>query len=78
MKPNAYLQKQQAICQEFLDMSQCISSDYCKGWNDAVDSVVRCKDCKYWHHSGWCKKIGMAFNRLGSDFCSYGKRREGE
>ena len=28
-------------------VSQCVSSDYCKGWNDAVDSVVRCKDCKH-------------------------------
>ena len=26
-------------------MSQCISFDYCKGWNDAVDAIGRCKDC---------------------------------
>lgn len=28
-------------------VSQCITSDYCNGWNDAVDSIVRCKDCIY-------------------------------
>ena len=28
-------------------MSQCIESDYCKGWNDAVDAIGRCKDCMW-------------------------------
>lgn len=29
-------------------MSQCISSDYCKGWNDAVDEInCGCVGCKY-------------------------------
>lgn len=31
-------------------VSQCISSDYCRGWNDCVCaiSVVCCKDCKHY------------------------------
>ena len=40
--------------------------------------IVMCKDCKYWHHSGYCKKIMMVADRFGNDFCSYGERREGE
>lgn len=28
-------------------VSQCVSSDYCCGWNDAVDALVRCKDCAH-------------------------------
>lgn len=69
-------------------MSQCITSDYCQGWNDAVDSIVRCKDCK---HSKYKRIIGKAeegeqtsllhctmFIReqhvYEDDFCSYGER----
>ena len=32
------------------DITQCISLedyDYCKGWNDAVDAIGRCKDCMW-------------------------------
>ena len=55
---------------------------------DAVP-VVRCRECKYWKHSG--SKAGNSFSdmeyiggceftkyyRRESDFCSYGERKEG-
>lgn len=41
-----------------------------------VVKVVRCKDCKHFDHSGFCKKIGMNFVKFGSDFCSYGERKD--
>ena len=55
---------------------------------DAVE-VVRCRECKYWKHSG--SKAGNSFSdmeyiggceftkyyRRESDFCSYGERKEG-
>lgn len=34
-------------------VSQCSSSDYCRGWNDAVDKInqqrdsMRCENCKH-------------------------------
>lgn len=43
-----------------------------------VVPVVRCKDCKHFHHSGYCKLIGMEADRFSSDFCSYGERRSNE
>ena len=56
---------------------------------DAVP-VVRCRECKYWKHSG--SKAGNSFSdmeyiggceftkyyRRESDFCSYGERKDGE
>ena len=56
---------------------------------DAVP-VVRCRDCKHWKPSG--SKAGNSFSdmeyiggckftnycRSESDFCSYGKRKEGD
>ena len=41
---------------------------------DAV-GVVRCKNCKHWHHSGYCKLIGMKFDWGGNDYCSFGERK---
>lgn len=40
--------------------------------------VVRCEDCKHWHHSGYCKLIGMDHYRSSYDFCSKGERRSNE
>ena len=69
-------------------VSECVSSDYCKGWNDAVDSIVRCKDCKHLKYGYQCYyPLGMMLNNDGDayvlvdpddDFCSCGERREGE
>lgn len=44
---------------------------------DAVE-VVRCKNCKHWHHSGYCKLIGMAVDRGHNDYCSYGERKDND
>jgi hypothetical protein len=41
------------------------------GWT----KPVRCKDCKHFHHSGYCKRLGIEHDRFGSDFCSHGERR---
>ena len=41
---------------------------------DAVE-VVRCKDCEHWHHSGYCKKLGIQHDRFANDFCSYGVKK---
>lgn len=73
-------------------MSQCISSDYCKGWNDAVEEIGRCKDC-VWSREPTKEdyaEIGrdvLAYKdslvcdfcedaRWKDDFCSYFKKRE--
>jgi len=43
-------------------------------------SVVRCKDCKYYHRSekySYCNKINVKGRSPKQiDFCSYGERRE--
>lgn len=47
-------------------MSQCISSDYCKGWNDAVDAIGRCKDCM------WSREpTEQDYKELDRDLLSY-------
>lgn len=73
-------------------MSQCISSDYCKGWNAAVDAIGRCKDC-VWSREPTKEdytEIGrdvLAYKnslvcefcedaRWKDDFCNYFKKRE--
>ena len=37
-----------------------------------VVEVVRCGRCEYWHHSGYCKRLGQNHDRGKKDFCSYG------
>ena len=55
-------------------VSQCVSSDYCKGWNDAVDSIVFCKDCTaFMAESSICSDTGYEVS--DDDFCSFGERR---
>lgn len=73
-------------------MSQCISSDYCKGWNAAVDAIRRCKDC-VWSREPTKEDYAeidrdvLAYKdslvcdfcedaRWEDDFCSYFKKRE--
>lgn len=55
-------------------VSQCISSDYCKGWNDAVNSVVRCKDC-YKRNTVHCP-LGDWTLPHDDDFCNYGSDKD--
>ena len=60
-------------------MSQCISSDYCQGWNDAVDSIVRCKDCKQAviksnKEVSYCRYWGDLMEN--NEFCSKGERKD--
>ena len=65
-------------------VSQCISADYCRGYNDAVDEIVRCKDCLYARKSYNFKGIGVLLcrrdeqPRYSDDYCSFGVRKDEE
>lgn len=64
-------------------VSQCISSDYCKGWNDAVKSIGRCGECKhssYYEEYGnrWCNlNLGSRIVRE-NDYCNHFEPKERE
>lgn len=61
-------------------MSQCVSVDYCKGWNDAVDTIVRCKNCIFRDIAGvppfmyyYCRNVkGLSDVIKDDDYCSCG------
>ena len=44
-------------------------------WLLSSADVVQCKDCEHWHHSGYCKKLGIQHDRFANDFCSYGVKK---
>ena len=58
---------------------------YCEGARRAKNSIVRCKDCRWWngnpetmHNNHLCRnwsKFG-SIDTSADDFCSYGERRE--
>jgi hypothetical protein len=55
---------------------------YKHGYDDAMASIVRCKDCK-WVEKGkdyeaYCNhwKSGLYANVKDDDFCSYGERKD--
>lgn len=62
-------------------VSMCITSDYCKGWNDAVDSIVHCKDCIHYkpllvtYHNAIYECMYSGIFTDHTDYCSMGKRR---
>ena len=60
---------------------------YKKGHADAMDSIVRCKDCKHLQYGYQCyNPLGMNLSNNEDayvlvnpdDFCSYGERRSNE
>ena len=52
---------------------------YLDGKADAMESIVRCKDCKRYSQSGMCNLyLNVSHEMKPDDFCSYGERREGE
>lgn len=68
-------------------VGQCINSDYCNGWNDAIAEMstvkfVTCKDCKFYSgnindddlRDGFCclKDVGYFCKRKFDDYCSRG------
>ena len=63
-------------------VSQCISADYCRGYNDAVDEIVRCKDCQEAYTNSYMKSDGIVlcklhgYPRQHDDYCSYGERKD--
>lgn len=41
-----------------------------------TEGVIRCRDCKYYHHV-FCTYIYQIFNKVPSDFyCGYAERKE--
>ena len=45
--------------------------------DEDVIKPMRCKECKYYDHSEFCKnRMGLASMVKPDDFCSYGKRKE--
>ena len=51
----------------------------------AVNTLVRCEDCKYWieleHGTGTCKRLDNVLFWLGTDatdFCSFAERKDDE
>lgn len=56
---------------------------YADGKRDAMDELVRCKDCKYWEqgkdYEPYCNHWGnMMTDTKGDYFCSYGERKDNE
>ena len=54
---------------------------YCEGEIRAKNSIVRCKDCKWWNYGEDCVRhtedtLGYTISTTAYDFCSYGERRE--
>ena len=60
---------------------QAYKNGYDKGYADAKEELVRCKDCKYWDTGyRFCKFHGLdcfGSSRFGENgFCSYGERKD--
>lgn len=61
---------------------------YCEGARKAKNSIVRCKDCKWWsgsvntsHNNHLCKRAldqNVEYWTRYDDYCSYGERKGGE
>ena len=65
----------------YIDKNECARRIEAIPPADAVE-VIRCKDCIKWGSSAglcrhWSKLYGSVLTR-GSDFCSYGERKETE
>lgn len=71
---------------ELIKALQYDRNQYDEGYKDAMDSIIRCKDCRWFGmdrtKGGFCMRTfspSMWRNESGElkpdDFCSYGKRR---
>ncbi len=64
---------------ELIRALQYDRQQYDKGYQDAMDSIVRCKDCKYMENrefGRYCNAWVM-YNGAGDDgFCNYGEKKE--
>jgi hypothetical protein len=69
--------------EELIRALQYDRGQYYKGYedgkNDAMNKVVRCKDCKNYIYSSFamgmrCKHDGVEWGK--DDFCSYGERKD--
>lgn len=50
---------------------------YMSGYNAAMETIVHCRDCKWWRDSDHtCGEWGGASPRVASDYCSQGERRD--
>lgn len=43
---------------------------------EIVGELVRCRDCRYFHHGTTCIRFGIRMSRAHDDFCSYGKEKD--
>ena len=67
--------------EELIRALQYDRDQYDKGYDDAMASIVRCKDCVHRKEKVCCNpSAGMwvGCELKDDDFCSYGERREGE
>ena len=65
---------------ELIKALQYDRDQYEKGYQDAMVSIVRCKDCKYWEngkdYEPYCNSFGnMMTDTTADDYCSYGTRK---
>lgn len=57
---------------------------YKKGYEDGKNTVIRCKDCKFWRtpngENNYCDHdfAGLRCIPMADDYCSYAERREDE
>ncbi len=50
-----------------------------EGYNEAMQQIVRCKECVHRHDDGFCAGRGWPMTLVPDDgFCNYGKRRPDE
>ena len=45
---------------------------------EIVDELIRCRDCRYFHHGTTCIRFGIRMSRAFDDYCSYGGRKNAE
>lgn len=51
---------------------------YCEGARRAKNSIMRCKDCRWWqddYMGTWCGRLSGVRRTNADDFCSWGERR---
>lgn len=69
-----------ADIQKIQDLEQAeIEKAFELGREDAMNEIVRCKDCKHHHYDGnipYCDNIDYGYGWYDNDFCSHAERRE--
>ena len=45
---------------------------------EIVGELVRCRECRYFHHGTTCIRFGIRMSRAHDDYCSYGRGKADE